>query len=399
MRHPADVKGTVLLVCGLLIVTVGAATGVARGQGAPVALFQGGLSWPIQVAFAPDGRIFVNELFTGRVRVVSDGFLQTQPLLDLDAELASTGESFGAGDRGGLLGLALHPDYETDPWLYVYYSYMAANGTPHNRIQRFLETSGGVGSPEILIDEIPFGEDHNGGKLAFGPDGMLYVTTGDTFYRPSLAQDLGSPSGKILRIAPDGSIPSDNPFPMSPVFTLGHRNVFGIDFDPDSGTPYITENGPRSPDELNRLVPGGNYGWPEVIGIVGDPRFVDPILEWRTIAPTGIVFYSGPRIPEWRGSLLVGNFNLGQLLRIGLADGGTRVTSQEVVLDIDDAFLDVQEGPDGSVYLTTPTSILRIDEGPMSVLLRGLSLTALVVLAGVAPVFVAVVWARRKKPA
>lgn len=397
MTHPTPMRTTVLAVCLGLILTVGATAGGTQAQDAPVVVFQSGLSWPIQVAFAPDGRILVNELFTGLVRVFSNNVLRAQPLLDLNAELASTGETFGSGSRGGLLGLALDPDYESDPWLYVYYSYETANGTPWNRVQRFLETNGGVGSSEILIDNIPFGEDHNGGKLAFGPDGMLYVTTGDTFYRPSLAQDLGTPAGKILRIARDGSIPDDNPFAMSPVFTLGHRNVFGIDFDPNTGTPYITENGPRTPDELNRLVPGGNYGWPNVIGIVGDSRYVDPILEWDRIAPTGILFYTGSRIPEWRGNLIVGNFNTGQLLRVVLADGGTRVATHEVAIDADAPILDVQEGPEGSIYMTTPVSILRIDESPTNNLLRGLGLAGLVVLAGISPVLAVMVWYRVRR--
>ena len=389
-------RATVLAVCTALIITVGSTAGAAQAQAAPVVLFQSGLSWPIQVAFVPDGRILVNELFTGLVRVVSGNGLEPEPLLDLNAELVS-GETFGSGARGGLLGLALDPDYDTDPWVYVYYSYEAANGTPWNRIQRFLETSGGVGSSEILIDNIPFGEDHNGGKLAFGPDEMLYATTGDTFYRPSLAQDLGTPAGKILRIARNGSIPDDNPFPASPIFTLGHRNVFGIDFDPDTGTPYITENGPRSPDELNRLVPGGNYGWPNVIGIVGDSRYVDPILEWDQIAPTGIVFYGGSRIPEWRGSLIVGDFNYGRLTRVILADGGTRVASQEVVFDLDAPVLDIQEGPDGSIYVTSPNSILRVDESPTSIVLRVIALAGLVALAGVAPVLAIMLWYRVRR--
>ncbi len=186
------------------------------------------------------------------------------------------------GGEGGLLGLAIR-----DGELYSY-----STGDGGNRVERReLRGDAGnlsLGEPSTVIDGIPAAGNHNGGRIAFGPDGMLYVTTGDAGDRPS-AQDLGALSGKILRLEPDGGIPADNPFPGSPVYSYGHRNPQGIGWDRD-GTMYASEFGQDTWDELNVIVAGGNYGWPDAEGIAGDARYIDPVQQWAPpeASPSGI---------------------------------------------------------------------------------------------------------------
>jgi len=183
------------------------------------------------------------------------------------------------GGEGGLLGLAVH-----EGELYAY-----STGDDGNRVERRPIPGGlSLGEPVTVIDGIPATRTHNGGRIAFGPDGMLYVTTGDAGDRRS-AQDLDSLSGKILRLEPHGGIPADNPFPSSPVFSYGHRNPQGVGWDAD-GTMYASEFGQDTWDELNVIEPGGNYGWPEVEGIAGDGRYLDSVQQWSPdeASPSGL---------------------------------------------------------------------------------------------------------------
>lgn len=315
--------------------------------------FATGLSFPVSIAFAPDGRIFVNERTTGKIRVIQNGVLAPQPFAQLDVVLI--GET-------GLLGLALHPNYERQPYVYVYYTYRAASGEVFNRVARFQELEGEAKNMEIILDRIPAAGIHNGGILAFGRDGKLYVSTGDTA-DTSLAQRLDSLAGKVLRLNPDGTIPVDNPFPGSPVYSLGHRNVFGLAFHPVTGRLYITENGPARDDELNIILPGGNYGWPIVLGVAHDPRFIDPIRTYTpNIAPTGLAFVVMQQLPAfYRFNLLFGDWNTGRLHRIILEPPDyMTVQGEEIILDLSEGILDVKSGPDGTIYLTTPTAILKL---------------------------------------
>lgn len=204
------------------------------------------------------------------------------------------------GGEGGLLGLAV----DDRSRLYVY-----STGEGGNRVQRHMLMGSpgalGLGPAEPVIDGLPSAGTHNGGRIAFGPDGMLHVTVGDTGRRGD-AQDLGSLAGKILRLTPDGAVPVDNPFPASPVYSLGHRNPQGLAWAAD-GTLFSSEFGQNTWDELNVIVPGGNYGWPEVEGAGGDARFVDPVQQWATSAasPSGIAVIAGTIfIANLRGSVL-----------------------------------------------------------------------------------------------
>ncbi|SMY11760.1 PQQ-dependent sugar dehydrogenase [Brevibacterium jeotgali] len=230
------------------------------------------LEAPWSIAF--HGRTaLVSERDSGRVIALDDSG-QTREVTTID-EVAPRGE-------GGLLGLAVHDDH-----LYAYYTTAS-----DNRVVRFPLTGSpgdlGVGAPETVLDGIPAAGNHNGGRIAFGPDDMLYVTTGDAGDGSS-AQDQDSPAGKILRVTPDGGVPDDNPFADSPVFSLGHRNPQGLDWT-DDGTLYASEFGQDTWDELNVIEPGGNYGWPDVEGIGGDDEFIDPVQQWdpADASPSGL---------------------------------------------------------------------------------------------------------------
>ncbi len=228
------------------------------------------ISVPWGVAFLPAGDALVAERTTGRIlRVTPDGEQSDVRTLP---DVADMGE-------GGLLGLAVSPTYARDGLIYAYYT-----TERDNRIVRFTMD----GAPEVLLDGIANGDIHNGGRIAFGPDGMLYAGTGDAGNSDD-AQDPDSLNGKILRITPAGEPPADNPFPGSPVYSIGHRNVQGLAWD-DSGAMYGVEFGQNRFDEVNRIEPGGNYGWPIVEG-TGDleGRFINPLVTWTTdeASPSG----------------------------------------------------------------------------------------------------------------
>ena len=306
-----------------------------------------GLQVPWSLTFAPDGRLFFTER-TGAVRVIQNGQLLPEPWAVLPA--ARLGE-------GGLLGLALDPQFATNGFVYLYYTYRDSQGEAWNRLSRLVERDGKGTEETVLLDRIPASGIHNGGRVKFGPDGKLYVTTGDAADR-SLAQSLDSLAGKILRLNPDGSIPLDNPFPGSPVYSYGHRNPQGLAWHPVTGKLYATEHGPSAHDEVNILEPGNNYGWPNLSGQGGAPQFRDPIIEsgGSTWAPSGATFYTGGRLlPDWQGSLFYAALRGSHLHRLAL--GGpdfSQVQESEELFDGEFGRLrDVVQGPDGLLYFST----------------------------------------------
>ena len=333
----------VLLVAGV----VAALQGPHSLQAAPidetkVEVVASGLEVPWALAFAPDGRLFVTER-PGRIRIVQDGVLQEEPLASLD--VARVGES-------GLMGIALDPAFETNGYVYVCYSYFGEGSQIRNRIARLTDEDGRGGDHTVLVDGIPGAGIHDGCRLKFGPDGKLYATTGDAA-QGQPAQDLGSLAGKVLRMNPDGSVPEDNPFPGSLVYTYGHRNPQGLDFHPETGQPYISEHGPSDNDEVNILVPGGNYGWPIRRGVVNEPGFVDPILTFTpTIAPAGATFYTGDQLPaEWQGSFFFTTLKAVHIHRVVLEADGIR--HEELFGNEFGRLRDIVQGPDGYLYFTT----------------------------------------------
>lgn len=297
-----------------------------------VQLIASGLEVPWAVAQAPDGRLFVTER-PGRVRIVrlGGGGLQPQPWANVPARANPDAER-------GLLGIALDPDFARNGFVYLYYSYAGPGGATLNRLVRLRDNNGTGTDETILVDNIPGSANHDGGRIAFGPDGKLYVATGDG-EQQNRAQDRGSLGGKILRLEKDGTVPADNPIAGSSVYSLGHRNGQGLAFHPDTRVLYQTEHGPSGffpaccQDEVNRIEAGANYGWPTVTGRPGDPRFRDPILSsgsFDTWAPSGAAFVTRPG--PLRGSLLFANLRAQHLHRIVLTPDGLGVAFEERLL-------------------------------------------------------------------
>lgn len=293
-----------------------------------------GLEVPWALAFAPDGRLFVTER-PGRIRLVRGGRLLPEPLATLP--VAAVGE-------GGLMGLALDPDFSRNGFLYVCYT-AGLRRALVNRVLRLTLREGRAGDERGLLDGMPGASIHDGCRLKFGPDGMLYVTTGDAA-NPPLAQDLGSLAGKILRLNPDGTPPADNPLAGSPVYSLGHRNPQGIAWD-RSGRLFAAEHGPSAHDEINRILPGRNYGWPEAHGRAGDRRFAEPLLEsgGDTWAPSGIAFLGD--------DLFVAGLRGQRLLWVTFAPDGSVARVQSLLERTHGRLRDVVAGPDGALYVTT----------------------------------------------
>jgi glucose/arabinose dehydrogenase len=293
-----------------------------------------GLEVPWEIAFLPDGRALVTER-PGRVRLLdSRGRLRAEPVARVD--VAEIGE-------GGLLGLAVDPDFRRNRFVYLYRTTEAGNLVSRHRLDR-----------ERLIEEativrgIQAAAIHDGGRIHFGPDDRLYIATGDAG-DDSLAQDPGSPNGKVLRLNPDGYRGEGG---RPDVFSSGHRNVQGFDWQPRTERLYQDEHGAAGNDEVNLLRRGANYGWPEVEGEENRPGFVAPLAVYaEAIAPSGATFVSLPR-SEWSGDYLIGALVGEQIRRVRF--DGTRVTTNEALFEGRFGRIrTVVEGPDGALYALT----------------------------------------------
>ena len=328
---------------------------------AQVEVVASGLEVPWDIAWTPDGRLFVTER-PGRVRVIAGGELRAEPWIVFD-DVEASGES-------GLMGMAVHPQFDRgEPWLYFAMTARNAQGNLENRVIRVREENGAPGKREVILDRIPAGRAHDGNQLEFGPDGKLYISTGE-IWEKERAQEMADLGGKIHRLEPDGAIPADNPFgPRSSVYTLGHRNPQGLAFDSRTGHLWSTEHGPSGEwsgvgayDEVNRIIAGKNYGWPLIIGAAGDPKYVDPVVVFpeHALPPAGIVVYSGRTIPEWGGSLFFASLRGATLVRVGLDDSArTRPVAIQRLFETDwsrgryGRLRAVGEGPDGHLYFGT----------------------------------------------
>jgi glucose/arabinose dehydrogenase len=353
-----------LIVGMLLIVLVGCAGPMSSPPARPVDVSAGvppgmqvqdfitNLDVPWEMAFAPDGRIFVTER-PGKILIIEDGKLQNEPWLNLD--VTALGE-------GGLLGIALDPDFADNHYVYVAQTYLADVNKIQNRLVRLREdTATGKGIVDkVLLDDAAGNVFHDGGRVKFGPDGKLYWTLGEAG-NPALAQDLTSFNGKILRINPDGTIPADNPFPGSPVYSYGHRNPEGLAWQPGTGRLYATEHGPsggfygEGQDEVNYIKPGKNYGWPVIHGSEAHEGMVNPIIqsgESETWAPSGATFVNGGL---WDGSMLFTGLRGEALYRLVIdKNDPTKVVSFDKYLAGQYGRLrDVVQGPDGALYILT----------------------------------------------
>ncbi len=287
-----------------------------------------GFDVPWGLVFLPDGSALLSERDTARILSVS-----------ADGGVTEVGQVEGVqpGGEGGLLGLAVAPD--SPEAVYAYFT-----AAEDNRVVRMPYRGGALGAAEVVIDGIPKAGNHNGGRLAFGPDGKLYVSTGDAS-RPERAQDLDSLGGKILRLNPDGSIPADNPFDGSPVFSYGHRNVQGLAFD-DDGNLWASEFGQNTWDELNLIQAGQNYGWPVVEGVGGDDRFVDPVAQWSTdeASPSGIAFV--------RDTVFMAALRGERLWQIPVQDG-TAGSPADFAVGEFGRLRHAEVAPDGSLWVLT----------------------------------------------
>jgi glucose/arabinose dehydrogenase len=323
------------------------------------------LEIPWEIAFTPGETAFVTER-PGRVRVVEGGRLLPEPALRLPVRI---------GGEGGLLGLALDPNFGADPLAYLYYTY-SSGGQARNRISRFHAVRAGgsyrLEGETVLLEGIPGADNHDGGRLKFGPDGMLYATTGDA-QQVRLAADRGSLAGKILRLRPDGSIPADNPFPGSPVWAWGLRNPQGLTWDPN-GRLYASVHGPTGEvglcchDELDLIAKGAFYGWPYRAGLVAaftpaalgtgePPPRVEPIAESgsNTWAPSGMAYVKvDSRTADPAASLLVATLRGAHLrrFRIDPQDAGHVLTSEEALTGFG-RLREVVAGPGGCYFVLT----------------------------------------------
>lgn len=297
---------------------------------------------PWDIAFDQAGNMYVTER-PGNLTVFNNVGERIDSI-KMD-QVSSVGES-------GLTGLALDPNFTTNQQLYLYYSYRHS-GNLLNRVSRFNYQKGLLSEEKIIVDALPGGSIHNGGRLRFGPDGKLYVPTGDAA-RPSTAQDKASLGGKILRINSDSTIPSDNPFPNSPIFTLGHRNPQGLAWHPLTEGLISTEHGETAHDELNLIKSGQNYGWPEEQLCDSDnPAFTNPIIcsGADTFAPSGIAAYGTEKWPL-RYSFFFAGLRGNLLERFEFIEG--KVASRETIIKGDYGRLRaVTVGPDGSIYVST----------------------------------------------
>lgn len=322
-----------------------------------------GLEVPWSIAFLPEGDMLVAER-PGRVRVVTKTGELREPVAEPDVSPSA---------EGGLLGLALHPAFADNGVFYVYVT-ASAGGQDVNRVERWILAADRSTATfdKTIFDGISAAEFHDGGRLRFGPDGMLYVGTGDG-RSPDRSQDPANPGGKILRLTPDGEVPSDNPFAGHPAYILGIRNTQGFDWL-DPKTMIITDHGPSGEymdrtghDEVNVAKAGDNLGWPTWWSCEETSGFVTPSITWQeALPPGGAALYHGSAIPEWKDALVIGALRSEHLQVVHLdPEDRRRVTAHEVYLA--GAFgrlRDVVMGPDGDLYATTSNCDGRGTCGP-----------------------------------
>lgn len=309
-----------------------------------------GLEVPWSMVFTSSNRMLVAER-RGRIRVIENGVLLEKPL--------HTFTQISTGGEEGLMSLTLHPDYARNAFVYAVYAY-ESRGEMFDRVVRFKDNGDSISDMVIVIDTIPAAQYHAGSRLAFGPEKKLYITTGDATNR-DLAQKLDSLAGKILRVNDDGSIPSDNPFPNSPIWSYGHRNPQGIAWD-DKGNLYETEHGPSGfdgpggGDEVNRIEKGGNYGWPLVSHEKTREGTIAPLSVYTPAeAPASALFYSGKIFPQFKNNLFFGALRGEGLWRIQFdPQNPDRILEQEKLFDGEYGRIrEIAQDPDGFIYFST----------------------------------------------
>lgn len=338
--------------------------------GVDVVMVAEGLDHPWGMTFLPDGRMLVTER-PGTLRIVSPDGTVSEPV-------AGTPE-VRAVRQGGLLDVALDPDFETNGYVYLTYSKPGRDGTAATALGRGVMQDERLTDWEDLFVQQPYIDSgfHFGSRIAFSPDGYLFLSTGDRGSR-GLAQDLGTHVGKLLRLNRDGTPAEGNPFAEQEgarleIWAYGIRNAQSLAFHPETGDLWEAEFGPRGGDELNRITPGTNYGWPLVSwgseysgGSIPDPPtrpdLTDAVAQWSpVISPSGMAFYTGGVFPEWTGSLMISSLSKRGITRVVIEDGA--VTHQEQI-DLGARIREVEMGPDGHPYALTDATngyVLRLD--------------------------------------
>ncbi len=309
-----------------------------------------GLDTPWEVLWGPDNHLWITERYgrISRLNPDTGALIPVYTIPDVD--------EYG---EGGLLGMALHPDFPDESYVYVVYNYYSGEYLKE-RLVRYFYDGTTLTEPFVMLNNLPANSYHNGSRLVFGPDDRLYMSTGDAGNLNS-PQNMNSLIGKILRINPDGSIPDDNPFSGSYIWALGLRNSQGLVFTP-SGKLYGSEHGPNTDDELNLLEAATNYGWPTVAGFCNLPDEIafceannvkEPLAAWTpTLAVAGIDYYNHTAIPEWENCILMTSLKAGKLVSLKLSSDGNSITGQQDwFTDHYGRLRDVCVAPDGRVFI------------------------------------------------
>lgn len=321
-----------------------------------VEVIASGLRIPWSIGWLPNRDMLVTERVGNLLRIQADGTVISNPVAQIPVQL---------GGEGGLLGLALHPDFESNRWIYLYLT--APSGS--NQVERWVLSQDGLSAAldRVILADIPGRSYHDGGRIRFGPDNHLYIGTGDAGV-PSRSQNINSLAGKILRVTDEGEIPSDNPFAGSATWVYGIRNTQGFDWR-DDGSMVVVDHGPSGipnegfrsgHDEINVAGPGDNLGWPGIYACEEAEGMVSPAMTWAdSLPPGGLARYTGTEIPEWQDDFFIGVLGfgdrIGHLHRIRLSNDGNVLIS-EVYLRGDEGFgrlRDVVMGPDGGLYVTS----------------------------------------------
>ena len=344
-----------------------------------------GLTHPWGMAFRSNGDILVTER-QGALRIIRDGQL-------LERDIPGVPEVFAGRDRAGLMDIALHPDDDRIVYL-TYTKSIEYEGEPAETVALARGRLDGDRLTNVRDIFVAKGLDDGiaASRILFHPDGTLFMSVGGSYVfaqTGDYAQDPGTHFGKLLRLNDDGTVPNDNPFVGDPdylpeIFSLGHRNQLGLSFHPETGALWASENGPQGGDEVNIIEPRGNYGWPLASysrQYIGDwvtdtpwlPDFGEPeVLWWPSIAPSGMVFYTGERFPAWQGDLFVGSLMVGRMAHTGHLErivfnrDGEEVRREWLLAELKQRIRDVRQGPDGYIYILTEEDdavLLRLEPG------------------------------------
>ncbi len=358
MNHFAS--SSALVAAAFALLAPPSAAQVGTWKVVPLLPTTANLKSPTCMAVAKDGRFFITERTTGRIRIYD---WKNRTLLA--TPFASVTGTNSSGERG-LLGIALDPAFPTTPHVYAYQTYRSGTVT-YGRILRFTARGNVAVAVSTILDKLPTSTNHNGGVLAFGPDGKLYFPIGDTRV-PKTSQNKSATvwAGKMHRINKDGTIPSDNPFgSANPQFALGIRNAFGLAFHPLDRRLYEVENGPTTNDEVQILRPGGNYGWPVELGNQNKPGYDKPIYTWTPcIAPCGTAFSRSNVYPStWLHSLWVCDYVFGKIRILRFSGQWHDKVRSETILPAATYPTDIKQGPDGKMYFCSMYrgQIYRID--------------------------------------